>query len=78
MNHSRERAVVAAVGLMAGELGMSAIAEGVETQEHADRLLALGYPYAQGYLFGRPVDMATFRAVLGNRQSGAGHLRPAA
>ena len=58
MNHSRERAVVAAVGLMAGELGMSAIAEGVETPEHAERLVALGYPYAQGFLFGRPVDEA--------------------
>ncbi len=78
MNHSRERAVVAAVGLMAGELGMSAIAEGVETREHAERLAALGYPYAQGYLFGRPVDDAAFRIVLGDRQSADGHLRPAA
>jgi diguanylate cyclase (GGDEF)-like protein len=78
MNHSRERAVVAAVGLMAGELGMSAIAEGVETREHAEHLVALGYPYAQGYLFGRPVDAAAFRAVLSDRQADSGHLRPAA
>ena len=57
---------------------MSAIAEGVETREHAERLVALGYPYAQGYLFGRPVDETAFRAVLGERQSATGHLRPAA
>ncbi len=78
INHTRERAVVAAVGLMAGELGMSAIAEGVETPEHAERLVALGYPYAQGFLFGRPVDEVAFRTVLGDRQPAAGDLRPAA
>ena len=75
MDHSREHAVVAAVGLMAGELGMLAIAEGVETQEHADRLIALGYPFAQGYLFGRSADAASFRATLRGSAHG---LRPAA
>jgi len=32
-----------------------AVAEGVETAEQADRLYALGYRYAQGYHFARPM-----------------------
>jgi diguanylate cyclase (GGDEF)-like protein len=37
-------------------LGLTAVAEGVETVEQARTLHALGYRYAQGYLFGRPVE----------------------
>lgn len=37
-------------------LGTRIVAEGVETEDQADRLRRLGCPYVQGYLFGRPVD----------------------
>jgi diguanylate cyclase (GGDEF)-like protein len=60
MEQPRERAVVAAVAPMASALGMSAIAEGVETARQAQRLSALGYPFAQGYYFGRPMQAARF------------------
>ncbi|HWS33644.1 MAG TPA: bifunctional diguanylate cyclase/phosphodiesterase [Actinoplanes sp.] len=36
-------------------LGLRAVAEGVETEEQAEYLRDLGYHYAQGYHFGRPV-----------------------
>ncbi|WP_432993449.1 putative bifunctional diguanylate cyclase/phosphodiesterase [Dactylosporangium sp. CA-233914] len=36
-------------------LHLMAVAEGVETAEQAERLYALGYRYAQGYLFHRPM-----------------------
>ena len=52
----RERAVVAAIAPMAESLQMIAIAEGVETTVQADELAQLGYPLAQGFLFGRPMD----------------------
>jgi predicted signal transduction protein with EAL and GGDEF domain len=52
----RERAVVAAIAPMAQSLQMIAVAEGVETTGQADELAQLGYPLAQGFLFGRPVD----------------------
>ena len=36
-------------------LGLATLAEGIETREQLDFLLALGCQQGQGYLFGRPV-----------------------
>jgi len=44
-------AVVEALCRMAADLGMTTIGEGVEQQEQADRLLALGCDAAQGFLW---------------------------
>jgi EAL domain-containing protein (putative c-di-GMP-specific phosphodiesterase class I) len=52
----RERAVLSAIAPMAQSLQMIAVAEGVETTGQADELARLGYPLAQGFLFGRPID----------------------
>ncbi|GAA2615762.1 hypothetical protein GCM10010399_53410 [Dactylosporangium fulvum] len=41
-------------------LNLEAIAEGVETAEQARELYRLGYRYAQGYHFGRPVATPQF------------------
>jgi sensor c-di-GMP phosphodiesterase-like protein len=41
-------------------LGLSAVAEGVETAEQAAELYRLGYRLAQGYHFGRPVAEPSF------------------
>ncbi|MDA0183708.1 EAL domain-containing protein [Solirubrobacter phytolaccae] len=49
-----DTAIVAAIVSLASALGIHAIAEGVETEEQAAQLLALGCPFAQGYLFGAP------------------------
>lgn len=56
--------IVAAVVRMAASLGLDVIAEGVECREQAILLDALGCRYAQGYLFGRPVDAASALALL--------------
>ena len=47
-------AIVAAVVGLASSLGLSAVAEGVETEAQRDRLCEMGCPLGQGYLFGRP------------------------
>jgi diguanylate cyclase (GGDEF)-like protein/PAS domain S-box-containing protein len=57
---STEMALCKAMIVMAHELGMQVIAEGVETQEQRDLLAAAGCDYAQGYLFSRPVPAADF------------------
>jgi diguanylate cyclase len=44
-------------------LGLSAVAEGVETAEQAAVLSRLGYRYVQGYHYGRPVADPDFEVV---------------
>ncbi len=41
---------------MARELGISLIAEGLETREESEACQELGFAYGQGYLYGPPVS----------------------
>src|SRR6185503_18536839 len=50
-----DSAIVAAVVSLADTLGLTTIAEGVETGLQRDCLIGLGCSRAQGYLFARPV-----------------------
>lgn len=45
---------ISAVLAQAEATGAHIVAEGIETQEHLDRALALGATHGQGWLFGRP------------------------
>ncbi len=57
-------AVVAAFIGMAADLGIDFVAEGVETERQSRKLLELGCPLAQGYLFGRPMSSEAMTQVL--------------
>lgn len=48
---------------MCGDLGISVIAEGVETKEQEAILLELGCKLGQGYLYGRPMPLAEFEQL---------------
>ena len=45
-------------------LGMTTIAEGIETERELERLQEIGCTFGQGYLFGRPADAETMRALI--------------
>jgi EAL domain-containing protein (putative c-di-GMP-specific phosphodiesterase class I) len=48
--------VIKAILDMGAGVGATVIAEGIQTREEAEAIVALGVRYGQGYLFGRPVD----------------------
>ncbi|MGQ0530522.1 MAG: EAL domain-containing protein, partial [Panacagrimonas sp.] len=50
--------IVAAIGELTQKLGMNVVAEGVETAEQAMAVRDMGFEYAQGYYFSRPVTEA--------------------
>ena len=54
MTGPRDRGIVEAAASLARALNLSSIAEGVETPEQAAELAGMGFPLAQGFLFGRP------------------------
>ena len=65
-------AIVRAVLSLAEALGMSTIAEGVETVELATTLAALGCASGQGYYFARPLDAAAAIDFWRKRDGAAG------
>ena len=59
-----DRALVDATVVLAHQLGKKVVAEGVETPEQRDAVVAHGVDYLQGFLFAKPMpaqDLAEFR-----------------
>lgn len=63
--NSDDTALCEAIIAMAHSLGLSLIAEGVETREQFEFLRARGTETVQGYYMGKPTDFASFRQLLG-------------
>jgi diguanylate cyclase (GGDEF)-like protein len=74
--------IVRATTDLAHGLGLSVVAEGVETEEQLRHLKVMGCDIAQGYHLGRPLPVADFRSGAIARQlpaqRGAGPLVPVA
>jgi EAL domain-containing protein (putative c-di-GMP-specific phosphodiesterase class I) len=59
-----DKAIAIAILSLAHTLGLSTVAEGVETEHQLAVLRMLGCETAQGYYFHRPMDQAYFRLLL--------------
>lgn len=59
-----DAAIVKIIIMMANNLGLEVIAEGVETEHQRDFLQRHGCNLYQGYLFGKPVPIEEFELVL--------------
>ncbi|WP_426514178.1 EAL domain-containing protein [Dactylosporangium sp. McL0621] len=58
------QAVARAVVQLARALGLDTVAEGIENQAQADRLLELGYSLGQGYHLARPMPAEAMTGLL--------------
>lgn len=59
-----DAAIVQTIITLSHSLGMSVVAEGVETESQKAILRALGCEYGQGYFFSKPIDSKTATELL--------------
>ncbi|MGZ4556720.1 MAG: putative bifunctional diguanylate cyclase/phosphodiesterase, partial [Mycobacteriaceae bacterium] len=69
-------AIVAAIANLAHALGLSVIAEGVETQEQRKEIIALGCEFAQGFLYSTPIPARELASLLQSSSEGELYLLP--
>jgi diguanylate cyclase (GGDEF)-like protein/PAS domain S-box-containing protein len=63
-HNSDDLVLCEAIIVMAHKLGLKVIAEGIETEQQRDLLIAAGCDYGQGYLFAKPLPAIEFEALL--------------
>ncbi len=56
--------VVKTINTLARNLGMSVVAEGIETEDQLMQLKAMGCEYGQGYIFSRPLTAETAKLFV--------------
>jgi diguanylate cyclase (GGDEF)-like protein/PAS domain S-box-containing protein len=67
LTDSNDAAIARTIVALAHSLGLSVIAEGVETQEQRDFLLNNGCSHYQGYWFSKPLPIDAFNAYVQNK-----------
>lgn len=67
LDNGANQAIVRALLALAGELGLEAVAEGVETLQQAAQLRALGCTVGQGFLFSKAMPAAEVASKLSRK-----------
>ena len=60
----RSAALAGAIVALGESLEIAAVAEGIETKEHAERMRSLGCTYGQGYFFAKPIGAEEIEAGM--------------
>lgn len=63
-NKVRGKKIIKNIIMMAKDLGIETVAEGVETKEQVEFLREIGCDLAQGYYYAKPMTMSDFDALL--------------
>ena len=66
-----DQSILSYVINMSHGMGLSVVAEGVETREQLERLRDIGCDYVQGYYFAKPMPVTEFEELLKNQPSGS-------
>jgi diguanylate cyclase (GGDEF)-like protein len=69
--------IIRAILAMCEGLGMDVVAEGIEEEAQAERLVQFGCGGGQGYLFGKPANAEATLGYLRDSMRGAVHVRSA-
>ena len=69
-DHNENIEIVRTILLLARNLGMKVIAEGVETEDQLAQLRALSCDYGQGYLFSKPANATNVTKLLSDTHGG--------
>lgn len=64
VSDASDRTIVKSIIVMAHELGLQVIAEGIENDEQKELLRTAGCDYAQGFLFSKAVSPAAFEQLM--------------
>jgi EAL domain-containing protein (putative c-di-GMP-specific phosphodiesterase class I) len=67
------RAIIRAVIGLGHAMSMEIVAEGVESREQLEFLIAEGADFIQGYLIGKPAPIAGFAGITGNDGPGSAY-----
>jgi EAL domain-containing protein (putative c-di-GMP-specific phosphodiesterase class I) len=65
IENSADMSIITSIVSLARALRLKLVAEGVETDAQAERLVALGCEQGQGYLFSKPVPEDLIERLLG-------------
>ena len=69
LNDERDMAIVKGAVEIASAIGLTVIAEGIDTEEQADCLQKLGCQKGQGFLFSKPLTASEFEYKLSPRKA---------
>lgn len=67
VDSKKSRALIRVVHILAKDLGMKIVVEGVEPEEQAHCLSMMGIDYLQGYHYSRPLPASEIRATYTNK-----------
>lgn len=72
MEKPADQSILSYVINMSHGMGLSVVAEGVETREQLERLRDIGCDYVQGYYFAKPMPVTEYEELLKNQPSCCG------